>query len=286
MLFDAMLPNYGLVQPRNQRVTVELRETPDIETSTDEYAHRFDGPVGVWLLDVQWQAIHRLLQTCSARRVLDVGGGHAQLTGALLDHGYQVTVLGSDPSCAHRLKPFLEPGRCEFHVGNLLNLPYRDRSFDVVIGIRLMAHLKHWPVFLQEAGRVANEAVIIDYPSLASINRVERLMFGVKKAIEGNTRHYQCLTTRMIAEASERFDYAPHGRVRQFFLPMVLHRALKMPRVSQAIESACRSVGLTGMLGSPVVLKLARAERIKQPTAHRSSAVVTPVTQTATPAGA
>jgi len=91
----------------------------------------------------------------------------------------------------------------------------------------------------------------------------------------------------MIAEVSERYDYVPHGRVRQFFLPMVLHRAMKMPKVSQAIESVCRSVGLTGALGSPVALKLARAERIKEPAQHQQTSVVMASTSPhATPAGA
>lgn len=236
------------------------RECPDIETSTDDYARRFNGPVGTWLLDVQWDAIHQLLATCPGQSVLELGGGHAQLTGSLLDHGYHVTVMGSDESCAKRVRPFIEPNRCQFHTGDLLNLPYADQSFDTVIAIRLMAHVEDWPRFLAEATRVARHAVIIDYPSLVSVNRVEKLLFGLKKALEGNTRHYRCFTTKMIADACKPHGYFPVSRRRQFFCPMVVHRALKMPRLSHTLEACCRALGLTVLLGSPVILKLARTE--------------------------
>jgi len=246
-------------------VQTSHRETPDIQTSTDDYARRFQGPVGTWLLDVQWDAVHKLLRTCPGQQILELGGGHAQLTGSLLDHGYHVTVLGSDESCAHRLKPFIEPGRCAFHSGDLLHLPYEDNSFDTVIAIRVMAHMADWPRFLAEAGRVARHAVIIDYPTLVSVNRVEKLLFGLKKKLEDNTRHYQCFTTKMIQDACAPAGFAPCARQRQFFCPMVLHRAMKMPRLSHAMESACRAVGLTYMFGSPVVLKLARTEQAESP---------------------
>lgn len=234
------------------------RETPDIETSTDEYAGRFTGPVGTWLLDEQWSSVRRMLRDCPGRSVLEVGGGHAQITGSLLDHDYDVTVLGSDSCCARRLGPFLRPGRCRFHVGRMLYLPYADDSFDVVIALRLMAHMNHWQRMLQEAVRVARHAVIIDYPSVYSVNSLERVLFGLKKLFEGNTRPYRCFDDRTIAEACRATGFAPTDRRPQFFLPMVLHRMLRMPRVSAGMERACRAVRLTGLLGSPVVLKLSR----------------------------
>ena len=40
---------------------------------------------------------------------------------------------------------------------------------------------------------------------------------------------------------------------------MMLHRALKQPRLSAAMECFFRITGLTGLLGSPVILK---AERV------------------------
>jgi len=235
-------------------------DTPDIETSTEEYAGRFTGPVGTWLLDEQWSAVWRMLQGCPGRRVLEVGGGHAQITRSLLDRDYDVTVLGSDLSCANRLKPLLSHERCRFQVCSILDMPYADDSFDVVIALRMMAHMDNWQRMLQESARVARHTVIIDYPSINSINRLERLLFVVKKALEGNTRPYRCFTTKIINEATRPFGLAVAGRRRQLFMPMVLHRFMKIPKASILIENACRGIGLTHMMGSPVVLKLSKTD--------------------------
>ncbi len=241
------------------------RETPDIETSTDDYARRFTGPVGTWLLDVQWKAVHNLLQDCPGQHVLELGGGHAQLAGSLLEHDYNLTVMGSDPSCSHRLKPFLDHQRFAFHTGDLLNLPYEDQSFDTVIALRLMAHVEDYPRFLAEATRVARHAVILDYPTLFSVNLVEKLLFGVKKRIEGNTRWYRCFSTKQISTITKAHGFIPHGRQRQFFWPMVVHRALKRPGLSHAMEAASHALGLTYAFGSPVILRLERDEKPHAP---------------------
>ena len=240
-------------------------DTPDIETSTDAYAGRFAGPVGTWLLDKQWDAVWGMLNNCAGNRVLEIGGGHAQLTGALLERGYDVTTLGSDISCADRLKPFLKHERSRFHVGSLTSLPYADDSFDIVIAIRLMAHMDHWQDMLKEAARVGKHAVIIDYPSVYSVNRMENLLFGLKKKIEGNTRPYRCFTADVIDKTCRPYNLAYAGRQRQFFLPMVLHRMMKQPGLSAFLENCCRRIGLTYMLGSPVVLKLARTHPTSAP---------------------
>lgn len=242
-----------------------FEETPDIESSTDDYAQRFAGPIGAWLLDVQWTAVRQMLGDGPGREVLELGGGHAQITEALLDHDYSVTVLGSDPGCDQRLTPFLQPGRCTFQVGDLLNLPYPDNAFDTVIALRLMAHMQNWQRLLSEAMRVARHAVIIDFPSIYSVNRVDRLLFALKKSLEGNTRPYRCFTERGIIDACRDSGFTPSGRYPQFFLPMVLHRTMKMPRVSNALETVCRSTGLTGALGSPIVLKLSRTDAATSP---------------------
>lgn len=242
-------------------MTYSQRETPDIQTSTDQYAHRFDGPVGRWLLDVQWRAVHTLLRECPGNHVLELGGGHAQITGRLLDHGYHVSVLGSCTSCAHRLKPFLQNQHCVFQAGDLLNLPYEDQSFDVVIALRVMAHLNDWCRLLAEATRVARHTIIIEFPTPQSVNVIQKLLFPLKSAIEGQTRTFRCFTDGMIINACRPLGYEPTGRQRQFFFPMALHRAMKMPRLSRSLESSSQALGLTHALGSPVVLRLSRTAK-------------------------
>ena len=68
------------------------RETPDIETSSDAYAQRFSGQVGAWFLRIQEQVILNMLNRWPGASILEVGGGHGQVVGALIRQGHAVTV--------------------------------------------------------------------------------------------------------------------------------------------------------------------------------------------------
>ncbi|MDB9526589.1 class I SAM-dependent methyltransferase [Oscillatoria sp. CS-180] len=230
-------------------------ETADIETASDSYAARFSGSIGSWLLSVQEQATLKMLRPYTNGSVLDVGGGHGQLTPALVKAGYQVTVLGSDESCQNRIKPLIDQGLCHFQVGNVLALPYPDDAFDVVISYRFLAHVTEWQAFLSELNRVAKQAIMVDYPTVRSFNSIAPLLFKFKKNVEQNTRPYISYEERQILEYLKSIDNQPSDRYAQFFWPMVLHRLLKSPQLSSLLEGIVRPFGLTALLGSPVILK-------------------------------
>jgi 2-polyprenyl-3-methyl-5-hydroxy-6-metoxy-1,4-benzoquinol methylase len=241
----------GASQPRAQ-------ETADIETSSDDYARRFSGRVGAWFLNIQRDATLRMLAPLPHATLLDVGGGHGQLAGPLSSQGYKVTVLGSDVSCRQRIAPLVENGLCEFRVGDVLNLPYPDQAFDMVISFRLLPHVTHWQQLLSELCRVARTSVILDYPTLHSVNYIAPQLFRFKKRLEGNTRPYACFDETQIVNSVTPLGFARTDRYPEFFLPMVLHRALKAPGLSALFEGFFRRLGLTARFGSPVILKLQR----------------------------
>jgi SAM-dependent methyltransferase len=235
-----------------------VRETADIETASEGYAGRFAGPVGRWLLAEQERATARLLEGLPGRRVLDVGGGHGQLTGPLVARGYDVTVFGSDPACAARLGADLEGPRCRFEWGDLLALPYRDRAFDLVVSYRLLPHVTRWEALVADLCRVADRAVLVDFPTMASLNVLTPRLFGMKKRLEGNTRPYTLFHEADIEAAFAAAGFRPTGRAPQFTLPMVLHRTLRTPALSAAAEALCRGAGLTARYGSPVIVRMER----------------------------
>lgn len=239
---------------------ITFPETADIETSSDDYATRFAGDVGAWFLQVQEQATLRMLAAYPGARVLDVGGGHGQIAGALARQGYDVTVTGSDPVCSARIQPLVDEGQVRFEVANVLDLPYPDRAFDVAISYRLLPHVEQWQVFLAELTRVAGQAVVVDYPEVRSANAIAPLLFPLKKQLEGNTRTYTTFRRRELLDAFAEHGFREEARYPEFFFPMVVHRKLEKPGFSAALENASRTVGLTGWLGSPVILKLVREE--------------------------
>ena len=232
-------------------------ETADIHTSSDEYAGRFAGPAGQWMLDVQERLTFKLLRPFApaSTSILDVGGGHGQLAVPLSRAGYDVTILGSDESCRHRVRSIVDSGPARFVVGNVVNLPFSDKSFDVVISFRLMTHCEVWPRLAAELCRVARSAVIVDYPTSQSVNAIAPALFGAKKKFEKNTRTWTLFRHAQIDKAFADVGFRRAASYKQFALPMVVHRMLKCRALSAGAEAVCRAVGLTALAGSPVIAR-------------------------------
>lgn len=236
-------------------LTPKLTETADIETASDDYASRFAGPVGEYFLDVQAKLTLELLRDLPGASVLDVGGGHAQLTMPLVGAGYWVTVTGSADICRARLDKYCEKGSFEYITCDCLNLPFADNQFDVVMAFRLLPHAAEWRKLISEMCRVAGKAVIFDYPDKRSVNILYDLLFDLKKNMEGNTRTYTLFTRKEIRDTLAMNNFAVKQYRPEFFVPMVAHRKLKHPKISRLVETFFRLTGLTGIFGSPIILR-------------------------------
>jgi 2-polyprenyl-3-methyl-5-hydroxy-6-metoxy-1,4-benzoquinol methylase len=239
----------------------DAREDADIETSSEDYARRFSGRVGHWFLDLQAATTLDLLRDLpTGASVLDVGGGHAQLTGPLLGAGYDVLVAGSDQSCAARLVPWREHRRFRFEVADLTSLPHSDQAFDAVLCFRLLPHSVAWIRLVRELCRVARRAVVVDYPSGRSVNVLADRLFRLKHRIEGNTRPYNIFQRAEVRAAFAERGFEVRQERPQFLLPMVLHRWLGWATLTRALELPGHLIGLRRILGSPVII---RADRLR-----------------------
>jgi SAM-dependent methyltransferase len=230
----------------------------DVETSSEGYARRFAGEVGAWFLEAQARITLDLLAPWPGARVLDVGGGHAQVTGPLVEGGYDVTIYGSSEACASRVRPWTDGGRARFVAGRLDRLAPADRAFDVVVCYRLLPHLEGWRGLVAELCRVAARAVLVDYPTRRSLNAAARPLFALKRGVEGDTRPFAVFADADVRDAFLANAFTPTARKPQFVLPMALHRAVGMAALSRVAEGLSAVLGLRRLLGSPVIL---RAER-------------------------
>jgi SAM-dependent methyltransferase len=239
-------------------MSVAVPVAPDVETASEGYARRFAGEVGRYFLEVQAETVLELISPWPEARVLEVGGGHAQLAGPLVERGFRVTVTGSEEACRERLDRTLPPGSFDFQVCEAAGLPFPDRSFDVVVAVRLLTHLEGWREALAEMCRVAANAVIVDYPDTRSFNRLYGALFSWKKAVEGNTRTFRCFSPREVVDECTRHGFGRPVVRRQFFVPMVVHRAIGRAGLSRALEGVSGALGLTRAFGSPVLLRVER----------------------------
>jgi SAM-dependent methyltransferase len=234
-------------------------EDADIGTSSEDYARRFTGAVGRWFVETQARLTLSVLGALPmGASILDVGGGHAQIAPRLIEAGYEVTVVGSDPVCAARLQPWTSVGRCRFETVNLQSMPYPDQSFDAVVCLRLLPHSVSWTGLIRELCRVARRSVVVDYPSLRSANIVSSQLFAMKRGIELNTRRFMTFSPREIHAAFAAADFVVRAERPQFLIPMVVHRLVNQALFSRAVEIPGRVAGLTRWFGSPII---ARADR-------------------------
>jgi len=211
--------------------------------------------VGAWFLEVQARITLDLMRGFTPATVLDVGGGHGQLLGPLVEAGHDVTVYGSAPSCAEGIAARLDGARARFQSGDLLHAPWPARSFDVVLAYRLLPHVSAWRELLGELCRLARRAVIVDYPTRRSVNAAAGALFAAKQTVEGDTRPFAVFGDRDVTHALAAHGFRPTARRPEFFFPMALHRALRTAALSRSLEKGARALRLDRALGSPVILR-------------------------------
>jgi ubiquinone/menaquinone biosynthesis C-methylase UbiE len=245
---------------RTAPLRAAVRENADVDSSSDRYASRFGGAVGQWFLEIQTRiTLAALSGLPPGAKVLDVGGGHAQVAPPLIDAGYRVTVVGSDESCGQRLKPWTSTARCAFEVADLQSMPYPDGAFDAVICYRLVAHSVNWTRLIGELCRVAADRVIIDYPAKRSVNIISRRLFDMKRSIEGvTTRRFSLYGRQEVSSAFETAGFQVTTEQPQFLMPMVLYRLARSAVFARAAEWPGHRLGLTRVLGSPVIVRADR----------------------------
>ncbi len=237
----------------------QLEEDADLETSSEGYARRFAGPVGQWFLEVQARSTMELLKGLPARsRILDVGGGHAQIAPALVGAGHSVTILGSSAECGAHLEVRMPSAAYRFEVGDLRALPYPDGAFAAVTCFRLLPHSVDWRRLLSELCRVAQTTVVVDYPSTRSVNQFANRFFTFKRRVERNTRPFELFDPHDIEREFLRHGFEVSAERPQFLFPMVLYRMAGSRWLARIAERPGRWLGLTRYFGSPVVVRADR----------------------------
>ena len=238
-----------------QKKLTDYPNSPDIESSSTEYANRFKGKVGQWLLLQQKNATRNLIHGDNLK-VLDVGGGHGQNIDTIQEMGHSITILASTEQSLDPIRDKLVKQGVQYDVGSFLDFPYADNSFDVVVSYRTLSHMDDPERFVAELSRVARSQILVDFPSTASINLLYKPAFWIKKKLEPSTREFQSFSVKSVSSLFAKGKFKTQSVYKQFFLPMALHRMLRMRVFSAISEKSFRLVGLTFLFGSPVIVSL------------------------------
>lgn len=148
-----------------------MNSAPSIRDRYDEVSPTYeDVSSNEVAMRVYWLAYDHLTWSATERRlpedgrpirVLDAGGGGGKFNVRFAERGHHVTVLDISPGMVERARAaFVERdllSRGDFHVGDVLALPFADASFDLVFceGDPVSYCLDQHPKALSELVRVA-----------------------------------------------------------------------------------------------------------------------------------
>ena len=217
---------------------------------------RFSGPIGRLIATTQEQVIASFLDPVGGRSVLDVGTGTGRGAISLARRGARVT--GVDASAemldVARRRAAEESVEVTFSREDAHGLPFEDRSFDVVLCLRVLMHTPDWRQSLSELCRVARTQVVFDYPSLTSAASLESAARRAAHAAGIRVEAYRVFSDRSVRAALRANGYRIKGMHRQFVLPIALHKRLGSEFTTRRVEAAMARLGLNWLFGSPVTV--------------------------------
>jgi 2-polyprenyl-3-methyl-5-hydroxy-6-metoxy-1,4-benzoquinol methylase len=115
-----------------------------------------------WLIQRFHHSAAAMLQGISARTVLDAGCGEGfGMRSVLARHGYS---FGVDQSLeALRIAQHISPEKA-FSAGDLLHLPFGNRSFDLIMCLEVLEHIERPQRALAELCRISNGWLLLSVP--------------------------------------------------------------------------------------------------------------------------
>ncbi len=228
----------------------------DRATAQNFDQRRFGGPIGRLVADDQAQALAAFVAPSRDRSVLDVGTGTGRAALLLAREGAKVTGIDASEEmlAIARGRAAEERLPIRFLPGDAHCLQFADRSFDVVVSLRVLMHAPDWRMCLAELCRVANDAIVVDYPSASSFAAVEAGARRILHALGRATEPYRVLTGRAMARELGQRGFEVRAVHRQFVLPIAVHKAIASVTFSRGSRRLSERLGLLRLLGSPVTL--------------------------------
>jgi len=217
---------------------------------------RFGGPIGQIVAGTQARVITNFIGPIHGRRFLDVGTGTGRAALILAASGGIVTAVDAseDMLDVAREQAAAQSVAVAFQPGDAHALKFSDRSFDVVLSLRVLMHTPDWRQVISEMCRVADQLVVFDYPSRWSFAAFQAGLRRLTARFGAKTEAYRVFSQGQIARELTKHGYRVRAVHRQFVLPIALHKALGSRRFTLWVEQRFEDAGLLRVFGSPVTV--------------------------------
>jgi 2-polyprenyl-3-methyl-5-hydroxy-6-metoxy-1,4-benzoquinol methylase len=225
-------------------------------------AMRFGGPIGRLVAETQAQQILGGISPLAGRSVLDVGTGTGRAAILLARAGAVVTAVdASGEMLAVAERRARDAGvAVTFAAGDAHRLEFADRSFDVVVCLRVLMHTPDWRASLRELCRVASGQLVFDFPSLYSTAAVQAATRRVTRRFDASVEAYRVFAPSAVARVLAQGGFRVDRVHRQFVLPIALHKTINSAAFTTGVETALTRLGLMRLFGSPITM-IATRER-------------------------
>jgi len=240
--------------PSRDHYSYTVYADPETAHSFDD--RRFGGPIGELVASEQAHVLTSFVGEIGGRPVLDVGTGTGRAARLLARAGARVTAIDASEEMLSvaRRRALDEELSISFATGDVHRLGFGNRSFDVAISLRVLMHVPDWRGALAELCRVADNLVVVDYPSAISFAALQAAVRRLAHGVGARTEPYRVLSQAAVAHELNKAGFRIRSIHRQFFLPIALHKAIGSRRLTMATELLFQKVGLVDLFGTPVTL--------------------------------
>jgi len=218
---------------------------------------RFGGPIGSLVASSQAKTLSNFVGRLQHRRILDVGTGTGRAALLFARGGAVVTAIDASESMlevARARAAADDLHNIDFRLGDAHALDFRARSFDVVCCLRVLMHTPRWQAALGELCRVADQLVIVDYPSTTSAAVLDSIARRAMHSVGVRTEPYRTFRYRTLVAAFQQCGFRVRSVHRQFVMPIALHKVIGSRRFTVWSEDLLDGLGLLKRFGSPVSL--------------------------------
>lgn len=133
--------------------------------STNENKYCSRNPLKRFLINRFFIKITSLVFSFSPQNLLDVGCGEGFLAEHIMKKRPEIKITGLDISQQALKKAKKRVSSVTFKKASILKLPFSDNSFDIVLCLEVLEHLKDPLEAIKELSRVTKECCILSVPN-------------------------------------------------------------------------------------------------------------------------